>query len=120
MTSLAAALRVGLCSSVLLSAGGPALADGGPVASASTAGGEQVLGRATFRCQGGVRVQVTLLQGRARVQFAGQTRILNQADGAGGVLYQGGGFAWVSTGGVASMKEVRSGRLALRGCVQVS
>ncbi|WP_216328364.1 MliC family protein [Deinococcus aestuarii] len=119
MTSPAAALRVGLCSSVLLGVGGTALADGGPAAP-TTAGGEQVLGRATFRCQGGVRVQVTLLPNRARVQFAGQTRILNQADGVGGVLYQGGGFAWVSTGGVASMKEVRSGRLALRGCVQVS
>ncbi|BDP40351.1 hypothetical protein DAETH_03200 [Deinococcus aetherius] len=119
MTSFAAFLRVGLLPVALLSVGGTALADGGP-AVASSAGGDQVLGRATFRCQGGIRVQVTLLPDRARVEFAGQTRVLSQADGAGGVLYQGGGFAWVSNGGVASMKETRSGRLALRGCVQVN
>ncbi|WP_102127613.1 MliC family protein [Deinococcus planocerae] len=120
MKPFTAVVRVGLCSVVLLPFGGTALADGLPAASSPSAGGERVLGRATFRCQGGIRVQVTLLPNRARVQFAGQTRVLNQADGAGGVLYQGGGFAWVSNGEVASMKETRSGRFALRGCVQVN
>lgn len=110
-------LGLGLCSVTLLVWGAAALADGIPAASA---GGDQVVGRATFRCQGGIRVEVTLLPNRARVEFAGQARVLNQASGEGGVLYQGGGFAWVSSGKTAAMRDTRSGKLALRGCVQVN
>lgn len=117
MKRLTACFRIGFCLMAPLIFGGRALADGLPAASS---GGDRVVGRATFRCQGGIRVEVTLLPNRARVEFAGQARVLNQASGEGGVLYQGGGFAWVSSGKTAAMRDTRSGKLALRGCVQVN
>ncbi|BDP40350.1 hypothetical protein DAETH_03190 [Deinococcus aetherius] len=102
----------------LLPVGGPAFADGAP--GLASAGGDRVIERVVFRCQGGIRVQVTRMPNRALVQFAGQTRVLNQADGVGGVRYRSGGFAWVNNGKVAYMKNTRSGELPVSGCVRVN
>ncbi|MEF2276675.1 hypothetical protein V3W47_00055 [Deinococcus sp. YIM 134068] len=111
----AASFRVALFPVVLL-AGTPALADGGPATAGAASDG--VVGRAVFRCQGGIRVNVTLYPGRARVEFAGRTHILNLAQNAGDVLYRNTDFAWVKQGAGAAMRENVSGRLALSGCVQ--
>ncbi len=106
----------------LLSLGGRVLADGAPSLASATfpANRDRVIERVVFRCQGGIRVQVTRMPDRAQVEFAGQTRTLDLADGVGGVRYRSGGFAWVNDGKVAYMRNTRSGELPVSGCVRVN
>lgn len=118
MKRLTACFRIGFCLVAPLVFGGRAFADGAP--RLASAGQDRVIERVVFRCQGGIRVQVTRLPGRARVEFAGQTRTLDLADGVGGVRYRSGGFAWVNDGKVAYMRDTRSGALPVSGCVRIN
>ncbi|WP_216328366.1 MliC family protein [Deinococcus aestuarii] len=122
MNPFTVVLRVGLCLTALLPAGGTAFADGAPglTTASAPAGQDRVIERVVFRCQGGVRVQVTRMPNRARIEFAGQTRTLDLADGVNGVRYRSGGFAWVNDGKVASMQNTRSGAQPVSGCVRVN
>ncbi|GMA14433.1 hypothetical protein E5F05_09475 [Deinococcus metallilatus] len=118
MRQFAALLRVGVCQVALLAVSGSAFADGAPTASRGM-NRDQVLGQAVFRCMGGVRVQVTKMPGRARVQFAGRSLVLNLANGADNVRYRNAQFAWVNNGKVSYMKNMRNGQLTVSGCTQV-
>lgn len=90
---------------------GTALADGMPRAAQA---GQQVTGRATFVCRGGVRVEVTLMTSSARVQFAGQTRTLSLVEGS---TYRNSQVTWFTEdGGTAAMRSNITGRLQLSGC----
>ena len=103
---------VGLVQVLALCAGGSALAGGGSSASDGAGGAVQV----TYRCQGGVRVQVTPTSDKAQVEFAGQSLTLNLVPGSGGKRYQNNEFTWFTQGKTSSMKRNAGGRLALSGC----
>lgn len=101
--------------------GGSALADGmprpGQQGAAQQATEQQVTGRATFVCRGGVRVQVTLMTSAARVEFAGQTRTLSLV---GGSTYRNSQVTWFTEdAGTAAMRNNITGRLQLSGCRSV-
>lgn len=96
---------------VLAAVSAPALADGGPPVARSAAPAASPI---AFSCRGGVRVQVTPLDGAARVQFAGQTRTLGQV---GETTYRNAEFTWFTQpGGTAAMRTNLTGRLRLSGC----
>ncbi|MFC4452291.1 MliC family protein [Deinococcus sonorensis] len=107
-----------LLSCVAALAAGAARADGGPPPSAA-APADPVIARATYRCQGGVQVQVEQRTGTARVTFAGRTRILRLVRDASGTHYQNAQFAWFSRGNTATMRRTQGGQPALSGCVLV-
>ncbi|PNY80719.1 hypothetical protein CVO96_04470 [Deinococcus koreensis] len=96
---------------------GTASADGMPRPGAQGAAAGPVTGRATFVCRGGVRVQVTLMTGAARVAFAGQTRTLSLVEGS---TYRNSQVTWFTQdAGTAAMKNNLTGRLQLSGCRSV-
>jgi membrane-bound inhibitor of C-type lysozyme len=107
----APALAVGLLTC------GAVLAGGGP--SASTGRADQVIGQATYRCKGGVRVHITQMTSSARVDFAGQTQTLDLTPEASGVAYQNSDFSWFSKRRASYMKDVNTGNLVLTDCVPV-
>ncbi len=106
---------VGVVQALVLCAGGVAFAGGG--SSADTSG--TVVARATYRCQGGVRVQITQMPDTARVEFAGQSQLLKLVQAPSGDRYQNNTFTWFTKGDTSYMKRNASGRLALTGCTPV-
>lgn len=113
MRRLPAQIGAGLVQLLALCAGG-ALAGGG---SSDVSG--PVIARATYRCQGGVRVQVTQMPDQARVEFAGQSQVLDLVQKPGGDQYQNNTFTWFTKGKTAYMKRNAGGQLALNGCTPV-
>lgn len=90
---------------------GSALADGGAYR-ASTPVAERVIAQATYRCQGGVQVQVTQMKDSARVEVAGRTRTLKLS----GATYRNAEVTWFTQGQTSAMRNNRSGQLQLSGC----
>ncbi len=95
-----------------------ALAGGGMAASPSAAD-QQVIARVTFRCNGGVVVQVAQMAQSARVTFAGQTQTLDLTPNGGELQYQNNAVAWYSDGKISYMRDSQTGQLKLGGCRQV-
>lgn len=96
---------------------GAVLAGGGP--SAGTGRADQVIGQATYRCRGGVRVHITQMTSSAKVDFAGQTQTLDLSPEASGIAYQNNEFSWFSKGRASYMKNINTGSLVLTDCVPV-
>jgi membrane-bound inhibitor of C-type lysozyme len=107
-----------LIASTLLIAVGSVRASGGPTPVAA-ADRNQIIGQSHYRCRGGIRVQVTQMQGTARVDFAGRSQTLQLAPEGSGVAYQNNDFAWFSQGKTSYMKSMHSGNLTLTDCVAV-
>lgn len=102
----------------LLSATGTAWASGGstPVTAAEQ---NRVIGQSSYRCKGGIRVQVTQMPSTARVDFAGRSQVLNLMPEGSAMAYRNGTFGWSSQGKASSLKNLRSGALILTDCVAV-
>lgn len=102
----------------LLSVTGTAWASGGstPVTAAEQ---NRVIGQSSYRCKGGIRVQVTQMPSTARVDFAGRSQVLNLMPEGSAVAYRNGTFGWSSQGKASSLKNLRSGALILTDCVAV-
>ena len=102
----------------LLSVTGTAWASGGstPVTAAEQ---NRVIGQSSYRCKGGIRVQVTQMPSTARVDFAGRSQVLNLMPEGSAMAYRNGTFGWSSQGKVSSLKNLRSGALTLTDCVAV-
>jgi membrane-bound inhibitor of C-type lysozyme len=108
-----------LASVALLAAASLAQAGGGssaPDADSKGAGNNRVVGQASFRCKGGIRVQVTQMPDRARVDFAGRSQVLKLVPDSSGT-YQNSSYTWFTKGKVSYMKNMNSGGLDLSGCV---
>lgn len=104
-------LAVGLCFA------GLAAADGGP--SNMSGAQNKVIGQATYRCKGGIMVHVTQMPNSARVDFAGQTQMLDLTQGAGSIAYNNNQFSWFSKGKISYMKRIGNGSLVLTNCTPV-
>ncbi|WP_310583682.1 MliC family protein [Deinococcus sp.] len=102
----------------LLSVTGTAWASGGstPVTAAEQ---NRVIGQSSYRCKGGIRVQVTQMPSTARVDFAGRSQVLNLMPEGSAIAYRNGTFGWSSQGKASSLKNLRSGALILTDCVAV-
>lgn len=102
----------------LLSVTGTAWASGGstPVTAAEQ---NRVIGQSSYRCKGGIRVQVTQMPSTARVDFAGRSQVLNLMPEGSAMAYRNGTFGWSSQGKASSLKNLRSGALILTDCVAV-
>ena len=86
----------------------------------SAAEQNKVIGQSSYRCKGGIRVQVTQMPNTARVDFAGRSQVLNLMPEGSAAAYQNGTFGWSTEGKVSSLKNIRSGALALSDCMAVS
>ena len=53
----------------------------------------------------------------ARVDFAGRSQVLNLMSEGSAMAYRNGTFGWSSQGKASSLKNLRSGALALTDCV---
>jgi len=102
----------------LLSVTGTAWASGGftPVTAAEQ---NRVIRQSSYRCKGGIRVQVTQVPSTARVDFVGRSQVLNLMPEGSAMAYRNGTFGWSSQGKVSSLKNLRSGALTLTDCVAV-
>ena len=114
MPSLLRRSLLSACPIVVLSIPGSVFAGGGPTAPS----GSQltVIGHSSYRCKGGIRVEVTQMTDTARVEFAGRSQVLQLTPGGSGVAYQNRDFAWFSQGKLSYMKNTHSGDLALTDC----
>lgn len=106
-----AVLAFGLCFA------GLAAADGGP--SNMSGAQNKVIGQATYRCKGGITVHVTQMPNSVRVDFAGQTQMLDLAQGTSGIAYNNNQFSWFSKGKTSYMKRIGNGSLVLTNCMPV-
>ena len=105
-----------LLATLLLSVTGTVWASGGPTP-VSAAEQNRVIGQSSYRCKGGIRVQVTQMPNTARVDFAGKTQVLNLMPEGSAVAYQNGTFGWSTQGKVSSLKNMQSGAPTLTDCV---
>ena len=107
-----------LLATLLLSVTGTVWASGGP-APVSAAEQTRVIGQSSYRCKGGIRVQVTQMPSTARVDFAGRSQVLNLMPEGSAMAYRNGTFGWSSRGKVSSLRNMQSGALTLTDCVAV-
>ena len=107
--------RTKLLPTALLLTAGWSLAGGGPPAS-----GNDIVAEASYRCQGGLRVEVTQMTDSARVDYAGRSVTLKLVHDASGDHFQNAQFSWlVMSADTAALKNTRTGRLALSGCTRL-
>lgn len=114
MPSLLRRCLLSACPIFVLSISGSVFAGGGPTTPLN--GQQEVIGHSSYRCKGGIRVEVTQMTDTARVEFAGRSQVLRLTPEGNGVAYQNRDFAWFSQGRLSYMKNTHSGDLALTDC----